>query len=177
MYNYNHHRQLQRQHPPKPKPYQNSNNRMIPHLQQVSRNGSNNNALNCNDRSNKNSIHQTGLYQLQSKRISVPVTITNNSNNTNNNNRATIAIQRDIQKQLQRHNNCCFITIKPITVKGIKVPSGHVGKVVLSREVMGKYCCVFGLPYGDIEAAVNPATYLKFGVYHHTYLYYIIIDV
>lgn len=162
MYNTNHN---QRRHKPQPMQHQSNNNKPLPQLlpmqsqQIISRNGGH--IINGN---NINNIHQSGsVYRLQSKRISVPITITNNTN-INTNNKATEAIQRDIQKQLQRHRNCCFVTAKTITVQGTKIPSGYAGKVVLSRANVGQYCCVFGLPYGDVEAVVNPATYLIFGM-------------
>ena len=165
MYNGNpsHYNQLQHlnRHKPQPKQSQTINNLSIPQLQHmISRNRSNNNT---ND--NRNSIRSSGaVYPSQTKRISVPISITNNKNNNNNNNKATTTIQRDIQRQLQRHKNCCFVTTKSITVKGRKVPAGHAGKIVLSREFMGKYCCIFGLPYDNIEVVVNPATHLIFGM-------------
>ena len=61
--------------------------------------------------------------------------------------------------------NGCFITAKPIKAGDKTIPVGTAGKVVWSRRNRDRICCVFAVPYIDIEVVVNPITHLQLGVY------------
>ena len=80
-----------------------------------------------------------------------PNGITNNNNNFDYKN----------QQQL----NGCFIITKAIKAGAKTMPVGTAGKVVLSRKAQGKSCCVFAVPYCDVEAVVNPITHLEFSMF------------
>ena len=77
-------------------------------------------------------------------------------------------IREQIQYLLLRQFKACFITTKALSVNNKIIPIGTAGKVVLSRRKSGIYCCVFAVPFDDVEAIVNPVLYLDFGMISHT---------
>ena len=99
-----------------------------------------------------------GASQQQSNRARSSI-----SNNNGIKNKQSL--QQHLQLLLKRQFKGCFITTKTIRIYGKTIPSGTAGKVVMSRRKAGLYCCIFAVPYNDIEAQVNPALYLDFGTY------------